>query len=155
VRSPNERRLLLDAAQLAVFVAMLVDLGLPWWTRTEFHQQYATFTGWGSLTAAPNYGWLVIFTAVPIAVAWWLRRRWLSLATIGWAILWLVIVLGGQASLDTHGDGYGHAGLWIGFTLVVVSVVLRSGDVIVAKQIQATTPTDTTIVVKPAPSVYS
>jgi hypothetical protein len=79
MRTPSERRLLLDATQLAVFVGMLLDLGLPWWTRTEFHETYATFTGWHSLSVSPNFGWLVIIAAVPTALAWWLRRRWLSI----------------------------------------------------------------------------
>ena len=77
------------------------------------------------------------------------------MVAIGWSIVWLVFVLAGQANLDTHADGYGHAGLWIGFTLVAVSVALRIGDIVVAKQIPPARSTGRAPVVTPAPAVYS
>jgi hypothetical protein len=135
MRTPSERRLLLDATQLAVFVGMLLDLGLPWWTRTEFHETYATFTGWHSLSVSPNFGWLVIIAAVPTALAWWLRRRWLSIVAAVVAVMLLVLGAASQAHLDGDGQGFAYAGFWIGWLLIAISAALRVADIVVARQV--------------------
>jgi hypothetical protein len=140
VRTPDERRLLLDAGQLALFVAMLVDLALPWWTRTEFTEPIKDFTGWGSLWDDPNLGWVVIITAVPSGVAWWLRRNWLSIAAVAWAVLVLVVVGASTAHLDSNNSGQPHAGLWVGWLLVAVTALLRIADVVVAVRVREDKP---------------
>jgi hypothetical protein len=136
VRTPNERRLLLDAGQLALFVAMLVDLALPWWTRTEFTKEDKTFTGWASLWDDPNLGWIVIVTAVPLGLAWWLRRTWLSTAAVAWALFVLAVVGASTAHLDSNNSGQPHAGLWVGWLLVAITALLRIADVVAAKQLR-------------------
>jgi hypothetical protein len=139
VRTPNERRMLLDAGQLALFVAMVVDLALPWWSRTEFRQPFITSTGW-DLGESPNLGWVVIIAAVPLGLAWWLRRAWLSIAAASWALLVLIVFGVSTAHLDDIGDGHPHAGLVVGWLLVAITALLRIADVVVAKQVEERRP---------------
>lgn len=136
MRTPNERRLLLDAGQLALFVAMLVDLALPWWSRTEVNHPFKTFTGWDSLGDSPNLGWVMIITGVPLGLAWWLRRDWLSIIAAAFALFILAAIGVSTLHLDNIDDGYAHAGLVVGWLLIALTAVLRLADVVVAKQLR-------------------
>jgi len=131
-RTNAEIRALVDPAQIALLIAFLVDLALPWWTRSDSNNPpTGTATGWGSLSGGSSgYAWGAIIAMAVVVLAAIIRARRLSVAggLIG-IVLALVLVAGADRE---HGFGPGvfdaQAGLWLGVVLIVLGGALSIID---------------------------
>jgi hypothetical protein len=120
-RSSADHLLLVDCLQIAITVAALVDLALPWW-RYNGGQTEHVVTGWGAL-GDPTYGngWGLIGAVVLTGAAAVLRRRWAAIAGALFGLLGALLVLVSAASLQHSGFDYaqGLAGSWVGGVLAL------------------------------------
>jgi hypothetical protein len=55
------------------------------------------------------------------------------LLAAGWAIFVLLAIAVLEQHADRIGNGYAHAGYWVGWSLIGVSAAPRIGDVVLAR----------------------
>lgn len=140
-RSLAELRGLVDAAKIAVFLAFLVDLALPWWTRSDPQSPpNGTATGWGSLYGdARGFALAALVAMAVVLVGAVFRTRWLSITAaviaIGFSLLEML-----EANRE-HGFGPGvfdaHAGLWLGYMIVLMGACLCIADAVLITRMRA------------------
>jgi hypothetical protein len=122
-RSRSDVLLLIDCLQIAVTVAALVDLALPWWRYVKGDVGVGT-TGWGALgDATYGNGWgligAVVFTGAAAAV----RRRWAAItaAVLGVVGALIVLITGANVQRGGFEDAHAQAGLWVGGVLTLLA----------------------------------
>jgi len=122
-RSRSDALLLVDCLQIAIAMASLVDLALPWWRYFD-GQAGRTVTGWGALgDSTYGHGWGLIGAVVLTGGAAALRKRWAAITASLLAVLGAAIILIGGANLQSGGydDSHGRPGLWVGAVLALLA----------------------------------
>lgn len=109
-RSAAELRQLVDSGQLALLIAFLVALGLPWWTQTDAtFEKAGTYTGWGSLGAGSGeagLAWIAVIGMILVLAAAPFRRRWASISA---AVLGALAAVGTVMAVVGTPQNFGQA----------------------------------------------
>ena len=136
--------MLIDAAQVAVFMAFLVDLALPWWTRSNSrYPPTGTATGRGSLHGGDSgRTWGALLAMAVVLVAAVFRVRWLSVTAAVVAIGLSLLEM--EEAGRVHGFGPGafdaRAGLWLGYVIILLGAGLCLANVALAARLREIMP---------------
>jgi hypothetical protein len=124
-RTVAELRLLMDAAQIAIAVGVLLVLALPWWFVYDVDGDRA-FTGWGGLSdRTVAHGWLLLGAVAVALVAVVMNRQGAHIVACALAGLASLVMLLGLVSLRGSQDYDSQNGVWIGFVLLVATAVVQ------------------------------
>jgi hypothetical protein len=122
---------LVDCLTVAIMVAALVDLALPWWHYFDGHLDHSV-TGWGALPDSTwGQGWGLLAAVVLTGAAAASRRRWAAITGALVGAFGAAVVLIGAANLQGGGYDEAHAmpGLWTGGVLALLTA---AGQVVAA-----------------------